>query len=157
MSIMLYKGFKKERKNSYMKLSMILLVATSVHFFSKCWPWTSRKKPKPHSESNNKTREVIKKVRICAHCTVFQGHIWRGNGNQHNSGIYLFVLTPPLLPTSVENLTLHIWPKKASNWSSFYFQSNFSWWYFSISRAGRAEILRGGKRREKNKALHCIF
>lgn len=34
MSIMLYKSFKKERKNSSMKLSMILLVATSVRFFS---------------------------------------------------------------------------------------------------------------------------
>lgn len=65
MSIMLYKSFKKERRNSSMKLSMILLAVTSVHFFSnKVLTLNMQEKPKPEcSESNNKNREGVEKCK----------------------------------------------------------------------------------------------
>lgn len=101
-------------------------------------PEQAGKGSKSHTRSTEKNREVIEKWKhsctLHSFLRVFLKRQWAQTQFRYFCSlgqISLFPLTPSALqlPTSAEELALHIWlelqPKTASNWSSFYLRSNF--------------------------------
>lgn len=101
-------------------------------------PEQAGKGSKSHTRSTEKNSEAIGKWKhpciLHSFSRVFLKRQWAQTQFRYFCSlgqISLFPLTPSALqlPTSAEELALHIWlelqPKAASNWSSFYLHSNF--------------------------------